>query len=563
MKFKSIAIKIILVFSIILTLFTLIINFYTGENVRSKLVLASHQKLKSDMEMAKMIINAEYPGEWSVKDGKLLKGDMAFNDSFDLVDAIGKSTGDTVTLFLGDTRIATNVQKDGKRAVGTQISEMVGTSVLKQGQTYLGEADVVGTKNQALYEPIKDASGSIIGILYVGVPNTPFDRLANSFRLEILAISAIVLLLAIVASYLLSRPIVTAIRKLSVVAQRIADKDLTHKAEISSSDETGRLAQSFETMRGNLAVMLKDLGDISVNLKENSSYLSEAASQTDHVSHEVAKAIQQVAEGTVEQTTHSQAIHEKMQGTLSKVQEGRQQMGQTYRNAVLSAEIADEGNQAIEEAIQHLSTFTKTVKFATDAIQKLGLRSEEIGGIIQAISDIASQTNLLALNAAIEAARAGESGRGFSVVAAEVRKLAEQSQIEAERITNLVKDIQSETSVTVRTMETNLSAVNEQVRIITKGGEALKQIVDKTGETKQNAASLQELFSELVDNSEDVMQSIQVIRQFAENSAAVAEEVAASAQQQSATVNEIFSASRGVNFMASNLNRKVKEFTIS
>ncbi|MFB9324912.1 methyl-accepting chemotaxis protein [Paenibacillus aurantiacus] len=563
MKFKSIAVKIILVFSVILTLFALIINFYTGENVRSKLVLASHQKLKADMEMAKMIINAEYPGEWSVKDGKLLKGDMAFNDSFDLVDAIGKSTGDTVTLFLGDTRIATNVQKDGKRAVGTKISEKVGTSVLKQGQPYLGEADVIGTKNQALYEPIKDASGSIIGILYVGVPNTPFDRLANSFRLEILAISAIVLLLAIVASYLLSRPIVTAIRKLSVVAQRIADKDLTHKAEISSSDETGRLAQSFETMRGNLAVMLKDLGDISVNLKENSSYLSEAASQTDHVSHEVAKAIQLVAEGTVEQTSHSQAIHEKMQGTLLKVQEGRQQMGQTYRNAVLSAEIADEGNQAIEEAIQHLSTFTKTVKFATDAIQKLGLRSEEIGGIIQAISDIASQTNLLALNAAIEAARAGESGRGFSVVATEVRKLAEQSQIEAERITNLVKDIQSETSVTVRTMESNLSAVNEQVRIITKGGEALKLIVDKTGETKQNAASLQELFSELVDNSEDVMQSIQVIRQFAENSAAVAEEVAASAQQQSATVNEISSASRGVDFMANNLNRKVKEFTIS
>ncbi len=140
----------------------------------------------------------------------------------------------------------------------------------------------------------------------------------------------------------------------------------------------------------------------------------------------------------------------------------------------------------------------KRLSYATDSIQKLGKRSEEIGGIITVISDIAEQTNLLALNAAIEAARAGEQGKGFAVVASEVRKLAEQSKQASGQITGLINDIQAETSVTVRTMESNLLAVNEQVMIINKGGEALEEIVDKVIETETGVEHMKNSFSNVM-----------------------------------------------------------------
>lgn len=179
-----------------------------------------------------------------------------------------------------------------------------------------------------------------------------------------------------------------------------------------------------------------------------------------------------------------------MQKTIEEVSKSLQKAEITLNSAIESTHIARKGEEAINEAIMHLSDVTKTVSYATDSIQKLGKRSEEIGGIITVITGIAEQTNLLALNAAIEAARAGDQGKGFAVVASEVRQLAEQSSLAAGQITNLINDIQAETSVTVRTMESNLLAVEEQVTIINKGGSALKEIVEKVVETEEGVEQM-------------------------------------------------------------------------
>lgn len=168
----------------------------------------------------------------------------------------------------------------------------------------------------------------------------------------------------------------------------------------------------------------------------------------------------------------------------------------------------------------------------------------------------------MALNAAIEAARAGEQGKGFAVVASEVRQLAEQSSLASGQITSLIKDIQAETAVTVRTMESNLLAVEEQVHIISKGGNALQEIVEQVVETEQGVKEMKSAFTHVNDNSLDVQQAIHDISRIIEDSAAATEEIAATSEEQHATVAEISQNSEELAEISTNLQNEVNKFTI-
>lgn len=564
MPIKSITVKLMMMIVGVLLLFTISMNTYAGIMVREKLILSAGQKLKSDIALAQSFIDTKFPGNWAVEGDKLVKGGVPMNNNFELVDHLGSLTGDTVTIFLGDTRITTNVRdKEGNRAVGTKVSDIVKSAVLTKGETYIGEADVVGVVNQTIYDPLKDAKGQVIGILYVGVPNSPFDLLVKQFTEKVLAISLILFVVCIAATYFWTRPIIRSIKRLLAVTEKIANKDLTQTVHTNSRDEIGKLALSFEGMRSSLAQMIEQLSKTSVAVKSNSDNFLLGADQTARVSKEVATAIQHVAEGTAQQSDHVQLINEKMKGAVIMVEEGMVQVEQSLQQAAHSSAIASEGEQAIQKSIYHFESVVQTVGEATGSITRLTSRSTEIGEIIDVISGIANQTNLLALNAAIEAARAGEAGRGFSVVAGEVRKLAEQSAFAAERITKLIQHTQTETSEASAAMAASMQAVQQQIEVVSLGREALRETVIQTELTKENAAKLSELFVQLVTSAQEVLQSITSIHQLAENNASLAQEVVASAEEQTATLDEISSSARSLSDVAAELNDEVKQFKIN
>nr|WP_246427954.1 methyl-accepting chemotaxis protein [Paenibacillus phyllosphaerae] len=514
------------------------------------------------MALSESLLAARYPGDWSIQNGQLLKGNVALNNNFDFVDEVGRLTGDTVTIFMNDTRIATNVMKDGARAVNSTVSAAVNEVVLQSNQTYIGEADVVGTLNQTIYKPIHDAAGQVIGIFYVGVPSTPFDEMAADAQREIMIISFIILVIALLACYFMSRPTLLSIRQLVQLTDRIANKDLSEPIVVKSKDEIGMLGRSFEQMRVNLSDMVSQLGSMAVSLKENSSGLSEAAVHTERSSAEVAASIQQVAAGARAQADLTHTIQSKMAVNLDKVQDGSLKMEETLTHATEATSMARQGEEAINAAIGNLSSVTATVEYATNAIQQLGTRSEEIGSFIDDIANIASQTNLLALNAAIEAARAGEHGKGFSVVAQEVRKLAEQSSHSAERIANLIHQVRQETDETVRNMESHLTDVEAQVSSLTQGGKALKDIVLSTSITKDNASSMRILLQELNASSKEVMEAIGSINELVEAAAGAGQQVASAADQQTVTVKGISVSSKDVAAIAGELNNQIKAFQV-
>lgn len=181
-------------------LISLVIGIMTIRDMHTQIEAAIAEKAKSDLATAQEIADYMHPGSWHVVNGKLYKGTSLINDNTELVDRIGRLTDDTVTIFLSNTRVATNIMRDGSRATGTFAADYVTETVLTGGKIYIGEAEVVGVKYQTGYAPIKDDSGRIIGMFYIGVSKKLADQLKQSFIAVTILSARIALLFALAAT---------------------------------------------------------------------------------------------------------------------------------------------------------------------------------------------------------------------------------------------------------------------------------------------------------------------------------------------------------------------------
>lgn len=545
---------------LLLTAVLAVFNYYIVED---RMLESANAKLQSDLQITYKYIDALIPGEWQIIDGELRKGDVSIVENYDFIDEVGELTdGNAFSIFQLDTRISTNIVENGERAINTKVSAAVEEVVLQKKERFLGSADVLGESHQAAYDPILNGDGEVIGIWATAIPIAPYIDMANSAARNNLIVSSIISLLIVLGITLfMNRQVVKPINILKKNAQELADLNLNASIlNPKGKDEIADLAKSFNEMRNQLKNTITVVAGSANQIADSSHQLSESSHQTSEAANQVALTMNEIAVGTTTQSEQSERIATMMQQTIEEVASSLERAEATLQNAIESTEIAKKGEEAINEAIKHLGAVTQTVSYATDSIQKLGKRSEEIGGIITVISDIAEQTNLLALNAAIEAARAGEQGKGFAVVASEVRKLAEQSKQASGQITGLINDIQAETSVTVRTMESNLLAVNEQVMIINKGGEALEEIVDKVVETETGVEHMKHSFSNVYNNSQNVQHAILEISSIIEQSAAATEEVAATSEEQYATVAEITASADELANISDKLRDEVSKF---
>lgn len=556
-------INLLLITCILLMITVITIVSYT--DAKNNLIETVNAKLLSDIDSSYEYLDAKIPGDWHIKNNELHKGDVKIVGNFDIVDKLSNLThGDAITIFQYDTRVSTNIIENGERAINTKApSELITTVLEQKEQRYIGSADILGEPYEVVTGPITNNLNEIIGMLSIALPLATYTNAATeSVMKNVIVLLIISALLFVIISWFLQRQIIAPINQLSANAKELADLNLNVKIlNPKGQDEIANLAKAFNAMKTRITETINVVANSANQIASSSLVLAESSRQTSEASNQVALTMNDIASGTSTQSDQAEHIVEMMQKTNDEVANSLQKAETTLARAIQSTHIARKGEDAINEAIKHLNSVTQTVSYATDSIQKLGKRSEEIGGIITVITGIAEQTNLLALNAAIEAARAGEQGKGFAVVASEVRQLAEQSSLASGQITSLIKDIQAETAVTVRTMESNLLAVEEQVHIISKGGNALQEIVEQVAETEQGVKEMKSAFTNVNDNSLDVQQAIHDISRIIEDSAAATEEIAATSEEQHATVAEISQNSEELAEISTKLQNEVNKFT--
>jgi len=429
----TIRLKLAFLISLVLTLLVTIIGFYSVKSMHSRLIESAQVKLESDLKMGSALIDLKYPGPWSIRDGMLYKGDTKMNENYEIVDMIGSLTNDTVTVFQGNKRIATNVKTpDGQRAVGTNVAEEVARAVLQEGKVYIGKAQVVGMWNQTAYEPIKDGQGEIIGIFYVGVPNNLYDKTVEKFAFSILLAGLIGLAISITACLMALRQIfLKPLARFIEFTENVSRGDLTKEIEYKSTDELGKMALSFNYMVRSLKELIRHAAMSSGVIANSTKQLATQAEQTSAGASETAASISDMV-----------TLMEQVSDNTRAVSEASEKATSYARN----------GKEKIDLAISQMSMINEFTALTAATIKDLAENTEKITQIADLITNISGQTNLLALNAAIEAARAGEHGQGFSVVAEEVRKLAEQSSGAAKEINEITRMIRSKAENAVQMM---------------------------------------------------------------------------------------------------------------
>jgi methyl-accepting chemotaxis protein len=315
----------------------------------------------------------------------------------------------------------------------------------------------------------------------------------------------IALLIATACSLLISRSIVTPLQSMIAVMRNIAEgeRDLTQNMNLDKKDELGELAKWFDLFMDNIQ---EDIG----NIGKSTHKIASAALQL----HATAEQIATGAEEVEAQVSNIAAAGEQMSATSADISANCNMAAEGSRHA---ASAAASGAQVVDETIAVMNSIASRAKETAKTVESLGERSQQIGEIVGTIQDIADQTNLLALNAAIEAARAGEQGRGFAVVADEVRKLAERTRKATTEISGMIKTIQSETQGAVIAMEMGVDEVAQGSEKAARSGKALESILEKINgvshQVNEVATAAAEQTSTNLEISKNMYQITEVITQ--------------------------------------------------
>lgn len=461
----SIKAKIIALNAVVVLVTVSIVLLLSFSVFQRELTRLAHESQETRIKTFWMLLQQK-GSDIRVEDGQLKIGDYLVNNNFELPDRLKEIAGGTATIFMGDTRVSTNVMKDdGSRAVGTQLQGAARKAVIDGGKPYRGEATILGTPYFTAYDPIKNAAGETIGVLYVGIKKSDFFASYVTLRYWVSGLTVLLLTLSLLVVFLLVRSMLKPLDAIQTSLEDIAqgNGDLTRRLEYQADNEIGRICGAFNSF-------IEKLHGIIAHVADSSMQLASSALQLQQTSRQMTDSIAKLSSHSTSLATAG----EEMSATSAEIADN---CHQAASNAGDASSKADQGAAVVGQSIGVMSSIASQVRTAAASVDALGKRSEQIGAIIGTIEDIADQTNLLALNAAIEAARAGEQGRGFAVVADEVRALAERTTRSTKEIGEMIKAIQQETQQSVAIMDESVVQVEQGSTHAAASGRALDEIL--------------------------------------------------------------------------------------
>ncbi|WP_342487445.1 methyl-accepting chemotaxis protein [Bacillus sp. FSL M8-0266] len=446
--------------------------------------------------------------------------------------------------------VAHKTDKPGAKLTGDFITKLYDK---KQGSF---KYEYNGQPKQMFFDTNEATGWKLAGTMYV-------DEVHEAAK-PVLDLTMIILAVAIAIGGIAIYFIIKSIRKpliaLSESAEKISQGDLTQHIEVRTHDEIGKLAQSFNEMSAKLKQVIQAVQNSIENVAASSEELTASAGQTAQATEHITSSIEQFSNSN----EHQNDMIEKSSVQLNEMDRSLSHMVDTtshmMESSIDSSKTAQAGGELVQKTAGQMQTIEQAVKEAELVIQGLEQKSKDITNILGVINGIADQTNLLALNAAIEAARAGEAGRGFSVVAEEVRKLAEQSGSSSKEIESLTNEIVEEIEKSQNMFKQVAGEVQSGLNITDETKISFEKITDKTSEMTERMKQMNGTAKELSHGSNDISHAVNQIKELSRESSAGFQDIAASAEEQLASMEEISSSSATLSQMAEELRELIKQF---
>ena len=430
---------------------------------------------------------------------------------------------------------------------------------MRKGSTGYGEYAYKGTQKYIAFAPVGGTSWS----LAVSVPTAEMLDALTSYKTGFFFTLLVVLLLAVVISFFYSRSLARPIQTLSLVAENIARGELMEQPmKVRSQDELGKLARSFDTMTRNTREVISQVIQSAEQVAAASQELTASADQAAGASGHVAQVVGEVTQDTENQLEDLRKTTSVVEEIVSRITEITVKT-QAAENLVNDASIQIvNGKVSVDQTVEQMHHIGAATMNVQQAVDKLAAGSNQIGDIVNVIAGIAGQTNLLALNAAIEAARAGEQGRGFAVVADEVRKLAEQTQEAAKQITLLIGENHMNISEAVRLMSEENRDVQQGVESVNNTGRSFGDIAELVESVSGQVRGISSSIAEIAASSARIVASVRGVESAGHRIADRSHTVAAAAQEQSAAMDDIASSSQSLARLAETMNNVVRTFKL-
>ena len=488
--------------------------------------------------------------------------------SSEFVQSIKETTGLECTIFLDDIRVATTIMRDGKPVIGTPLNNSaIYDAVIKQGRTVPAQNTIANEQYDTVYWPWQDVSGKNAGIFFVGLSRASIGAQQNNVIL-LFGLAGIGFgILLMLAGAFVARAIARPLRDTTAFAEAVAGGNLNSTLNVKSKDEVGALARALRAMVDNLkekiaeaeaksleaeaqaqkaSLAMQDARTAQEKAEAGQKAIIAAAGEVELVvagltsaTDQLAVQIEQSSKSAVsqrEQVAISATAMEEMNSTVLSVARNASEASHASERAQNKARA---GREIVEQSVKAIETVRNDTLALKQNMEALGHQAESIGAVMTVISDIADQTNLLALNAAIEAARAGEAGRGFAVVADEVRKLAEKTMAATKEVGTAISGIQNGTKLSVDAVTRTTENLEGATATVNSSGQSLVEIVRESEHTADQVRNIATAAEEQSASSEEISRSLAGINQSAEETASAMQHSAKSVSSLSAQARQL------------------------
>ena len=460
-------------------------------------------------------------------------------------------------LFMMDADGTVLVSRNEDVAINRKYSDPAILDMLVSGREQ-GTSTFDFDHNLAVYSYLRDHDWYVVSL----IPYRYINAAGNSILTTVIILFIVFVVVSTLLSFGVSSSISVHLKKLVNVMQEARGGNLALHLEDRSNDEIGIVVRHFNDMLENIRGLIAKVSDSSADLIDSIGKIKTSAESTRTASEQIALTMQEIAKGAGEQAEEISCgvtCTNRLSEGINKVGESMETVSSVIND---TKELSERGLSVVmmlKEKARQTNDITR--KMAED-IRSLNADMKQIRKIANAIGTIAEQTNLLALNATIEAARAGEAGKGFSVVASEVKKLADKSKESTAMINSIINSIQAKADSTVITAETGSKVVNEQMEAVNSTDEAFKNIYSSMDEIIENMKVMHESVENMIASREDTVRVINNISAISQETAATTQEVSASSQEQMSAAEELAVLAEKLDDMAQELKKAISIFKV-